>query len=181
MILKTIQGYVQLDGSDLLTQIKINIPEAGLQTTLQPMQMVKQVFSIPVKKLNYWSPENPKLYKVFITVKQDSVNDEIGFRTIETKGEDILFNGKSIFLRGICLHEENPLIPGRPRQYGDCKMLLTWAKELNCNFIRLAHYPHNEEESRLQIQWVYCCGKKFLFTGRLTGQMIQHYVMHSIK
>ena len=38
----------------------------------------------------------------------DYVNDEIGFRTIETKGTDILLNGKSIFLRGICLHEENP-------------------------------------------------------------------------
>jgi len=22
--------------------------------------------------------------------------------------------------------------------------LLTWAKELGCNFVRLAHYPHNE-------------------------------------
>ena len=147
--LKTIQGYVQLDGSDLFQQIKISIPEAGLQATVATDANGKAVFSMPVKKLNYWAPENPKLYKVFITSNKDSVKDEIGFRTIEAKGGDILLNGKSVFLRGICLHDENPLIPGRPRNISDCKMLLTWAKELNCNFIRLAHYPHNEEESRI--------------------------------
>src|SRR5207244_3714314 len=54
-----------------------------------------------------------------------------------------------IFLRGTCLHEENPLIPGKPRSKGDLKMLLEWAKELNCNFVRLAHYPHNEYMSQL--------------------------------
>ena len=147
--LKTIQGYVQLDGSDLFQQIKISIPEAGLQTTVATDANGRAVFSMLVKKLNYWAPENPKLYKVFITSNKDSVNDEIGFRTIEAKSGDILLNGKSIFLRGICLHDENPLIPGRPRNISDCKMLLTWAKELNCNFVRLAHYPHNEEESRI--------------------------------
>ena len=147
--LKTIQGYVQLDGSDLFQQIKISIPEAGLQATVATDAHGKAVFSMPVKKINYWAPESPKLYKVFIASTKDSVSDEIGFRTIEAKGGDILLNGKSIFLRGICLHDENPLIPGRPRNISDCKMLLTWAKELNCNFVRLAHYPHNEEESRI--------------------------------
>jgi beta-glucuronidase len=145
--LKTIQGYVQLDGKDISQQIKLSIPEAGLHTTIAPNANGKAVFSIPVKKINYWTPENPKLYKVFITSTTDSVSDEIGFRTIETKGADILLNGRPIFLRGICMHDENPLIPGRPRNISDCKMLLSWAKELNCNFVRLAHYPHNEEET----------------------------------
>ena len=99
--------------------------------------------------MTYWTPENPKLYDVLITSETDTVKEHIGFRTIETKGKDILLNGKSIFLRGVCLHEENPLIPGRPRSKGDLKMLLEWAKELNCNFIRLAHYPHNEYTSQL--------------------------------
>jgi beta-glucuronidase len=104
---------------------------------------------MPVKTLHYWSPEDPKRYRVLITSPADTVTDEIGFRTIETKGADILLNGKSVFLRGICLHEEDPFIPGRPRSASDIKMLLGWAKELNCNFVRLAHYPHNENTSRL--------------------------------
>lgn len=147
--LKKIEGYVQLDGAELSQQIKINIPEVGLQTTATTNANGKATFTIPVKALQYWSPENPKLYKVHIASIADDVTDDIGFRTIETKDADILLNGRSAFLRGICLHEENPNIPGRPRTASDIKMLLSWAKELNCNFVRLAHYPHNENTSRL--------------------------------
>jgi beta-glucuronidase len=147
--LKTIEGYVQLNGADLSQQIKISIPEANVQATVNTGANGKATFSIPAKALNYWSPESPKRYKVLITSSADSVTDNIGFRTIETKGADILLNGKSVFLRGICLHEEDPFIPGRPRSASDISMLLNWAKELNCNFVRLAHYPHNENTSRL--------------------------------
>ena len=147
--LKKIEGYVQLDGASSSQQININIPEAGLHTSISTDANGKATFSIPVKNIRYWSPENPKCYHVSITSNTDSVNDEIGLRTIEAKGTDILLNGKPVFLRGICMHDENPLIPGRIRNSGDARMLFNWAKELNCNFIRLAHYPHNEEEARL--------------------------------
>ena len=147
--LKKIEGYVQLDGANSSQQININIPEAGLHTTVSTDANGTARFSIPVKNIHYWSPENPKRYHVSITSNTDSVNDEIGFRTIEAKGTDILLNGKPVFLRGICMHDENPLIPGRIRNSGDARMLFNWAKELNCNFIRLAHYPHNEEEAML--------------------------------
>ena len=147
--LKKIEGYVQVDGVDISQQVKINIPEANLQATVNTDANGKATFTMPVKTLQYWSPEDPKRYRVLITSPDDTVTDEIGFRTIETKGADILLNGKSVFLRGICLHEEDPFIPGRPRSASDIKILLTWAKELNCNFVRLAHYPHNEITSRL--------------------------------
>lgn len=146
--LKTIKGYVQLDRPEA-EPISISIPEAGLQMKLLTDATGEATFTFPVKKLNYWTPEHPKLYDVLIKGTNDSVHDQIGFRTIEVKGKDILLNGKPVFLRGVCLHEENPLIPGRPRSKGDLKMLLEWAKELNCNFVRLAHYPHNEYMSRL--------------------------------
>jgi beta-glucuronidase len=68
----------------------------------------------------------------------------MGFRTIETQGTDILLNGESIFLRGICIHEENPLRGGRAFNREDAEFLLSQAKDLNCNFVRLAHYPHNK-------------------------------------
>src|SRR6185312_12029819 len=44
---------------------------------------------------------------------------------------------------------EDPLIPGRNRSEADLRMLLNWAKQLNCNYVRLAHYPHNEKMLRL--------------------------------
>jgi beta-glucuronidase len=60
-----------------------------------------------------------------------------------------LLNGKSIFLKGISIHEENPIRGGRANSLEDARLLLGWAKELGCNFVRLAHYPHNEFMPRL--------------------------------
>ncbi len=74
----------------------------------------------------------------------DFVTDSIGFRTIETRGKQILLNGEPIFLRGISIHEEKPNGGGRANCTEDAHTLLSWAKELGCNFVRLAHYPHNE-------------------------------------
>jgi len=147
--LKLIEGFVQLSGEQKSQTVTINIPEAGIKQTITTDNTGRAAISIPVKKMLYWTPENPKLYSVEITGTTDKLTDKIGFRTIETKGQDILLNGKSIFLRGISMHDENPLIPGRLRGQGDMRMMLQWAKELNCNYVRLAHYPHSEEMVRL--------------------------------
>src|SRR6185295_6986888 len=94
-------------------------------------------------------PEDPKLYQVIISSRDYSLSDRIGFRSIEARGADILLNGKPMFLRGISIHEESPLRGGRAFSEDDARMLLTWAKELGCNFVRLAHYPHNEHIIRI--------------------------------
>jgi beta-glucuronidase len=99
-------------------------------------------FSAPA--LERWSPETPKLYKVEIRAGNDSIEDLIGFRTVETRGTEILLNGKPIFLRGVSIHAEAPYRTGRAYSDKDAETLLTWAKELGCNFVRLAHYPHDE-------------------------------------
>ncbi|GAB2816359.1 glycoside hydrolase family 2 protein [Ferruginibacter profundus] len=147
--LNNLEGYVQLSGNQKSQTITISIPEAGIKQMVTTDTSGRAVINIPVKKMQYWAPENPKLYNVEITGGTDKVTDRIGFRTIETKGQDILLNGKSVFLRGISLHDENPLIPGRLRGEGDMRMMLQWAKELNCNYVRLAHYPHSEEMIKL--------------------------------
>ena len=146
---KQIEGFVRLSNAAAGQNVTIDIPEAGLKTTAKTDAEGIVKISIPVKKLNLWSPENPKLYQVSISSATDKVDEKIGFRTIETRGQDILLNGKSIFLRGISMHDENPLIQGRLRGEGDMRMMLQWAKELNCNYVRLAHYTHNEQMNRL--------------------------------
>ena len=83
-----------------------------------------------------------------ISTESDQIVDEIGFRTIETRGTDILLNGRSIFLRGIDMHEEAVNRAGRAHGEDDARTLLGWAKELGCNFVRLAHYPHDESMTR---------------------------------
>jgi beta-glucuronidase len=92
------------------------------------------------------------LYQVVISSGDDRIIDQIGFRTIETRGTQILLNGKPIFLRGISAHEEAPFRGGRAFSTEDDRTLITWAKELGCNFMRLTHYPHNEDMIRLADQ-----------------------------
>ncbi|TWI69809.1 beta-glucuronidase [Pseudoduganella lurida] len=147
--LKRIEGFVQVAGAQPAQTVTVEIPEAQLKTTVRTDAAGRAAISISVRSLRYWSPEDPKLYQVKIAAGPDSVADRIGFRTIETRGRDILLNGKSIFLRGISLHDENPLIQGRLRGEGDMRMMLQWAKELNANYVRLAHYPHSEKMARL--------------------------------
>ncbi|NND73230.1 MAG: beta-glucuronidase, partial [Rhodothermales bacterium] len=99
--------------------------------------------------LQLWRPEHPKLYNVVVRAASDAVQDQIGFRSIETRGTEILLNGQPVFLRGISIHEESPFGDGRAYSVDEAAVLLGWAKEMNCNFVRLAHYPHNENMVRV--------------------------------
>ena len=136
-------GWVKLAGDKLKQRITVRIAEAGVSKSYATDSngLAEIDFSADLK---LWSPESPKLYDVSIEAETDQVRDQIGFRSIETRGTEILLNGRSIFLRGICIHEEAPLRGGRAYSREDAVTLLGWAKELGANFVRLAHYPHNE-------------------------------------
>lgn len=123
---------------------EVQIPELGIKAYGRSDRYGHVGFHFKAPGLHRWSPENPKLYEVKITVGQDSITDLIGFRTIETRGTEILLNGKPIFLRGVAIHAEAPYRGGRAYSDKDAETLLGWAKELGCNFVRLAHYPHDE-------------------------------------
>jgi len=143
----TVAGWVKLDGPKPRQTVTVKIPEAGISQSVTTDDHGYAELSFPAK-LALWSPENPKLYRVTIAAETDSVDDLIGFRTIETKGTNILLNGKPVFLRGVSIHEEAPFRGGRAFSDEDARTLLGWAKELGCNFVRLAHYPHNEFMTR---------------------------------
>jgi beta-glucuronidase len=143
-----VAGWAQLDGLTPTQPVTIEIPAAGVRRTFNPDANGRVEFRFPAK-LNLWSPENPKLYDVVVSAGADTVHDSIGFRTIEVKGTQIVLNGKPIFLRGISMHEEAPHRGGRAFSVEDAQTSFGWAKELGCNFVRLTHYPHNENEIRL--------------------------------
>lgn len=143
-----IAGWVKLNNANGGKAVTIEIPEADVRLSVTTDANGYAPVSLKAR-LNLWSPENPKLYIVKVSTDTDSVRDRIGFRELETRGTEILLNGKPIFLRGICIHEESPLRGGRAFSKDDARMLLSWAKELGSNFVRLAHYPHNEYMTRL--------------------------------
>lgn len=136
---------IQLKGKESANkQITVKIKEAGVQEVFTTNTQGLAEGKIKAKNIKLWSPENPYLYSVTLELNSNLLSDKIGFRTIATDKADILLNGKSVFLRGISIHEENGIRGGRAYSREDAETLLGWAKELGCNFVRLAHYPHNE-------------------------------------
>ena len=146
---RCITGQIQLNGTSFPKEVRIQIPELKIEEQAIVNDEGVAKFNIETKKLQLWSPDSPKLYQVNIMSGDDIVSDEIGFRTIETRGKQILLNGEPIFLKGISLHDENPLQRNRANSEEDAALVLGWAKELGCNFLRLAHYPHQENIVRL--------------------------------
>ncbi|MEO1022751.1 MAG: glycoside hydrolase family 2 TIM barrel-domain containing protein [Bacteroidota bacterium] len=145
-----IQGFVKLNGDTRNNQkVNLRIGELNLDETYQTDADGTITFELPVQNIQLWSTTNPKLYNVEISTANDRVTDRIGFRTVTTQGTEILLNGEPVFLRGISMHEESPTRPGRGYSKEDARQLLNWARELGCNFVRLAHYPHNEHMVRL--------------------------------
>jgi beta-glucuronidase len=140
---KEVSGWIRLNGNKSSENIRIRIPE--LKVDYQSKSNNEGIATVSFSAaFQLWSPQNPKLYQVIIQSETDTITDFIGFRSIEVKGTGILLNGKPIFLKGVNIHEERPLKAARANSVDDARILLSWAKELGCNLVRLAHYPHNE-------------------------------------
>ena len=139
-----IAGWAHVVGAVPGTKVEVEIPELTAKSSAMVEEGGRAAFHLAATGLARWSPENPKLYKVTLRAGDDAIEEKIGFRTIETRGTQILLNGKPIFLRGISVHAEAPYRTGRANTDQDAETLLGWAKDLGCNFVRLAHYPHDE-------------------------------------
>ncbi|MBT4815976.1 MAG: hypothetical protein HON70_09765, partial [Lentisphaerae bacterium] len=90
-----------------------------------------------------WSPDDPQLHVVEVSIDGDCIRERFGLRTIETRGQEILLNGAPIELRGFNRHEAHPELG--PAQTASLMLTdLQWLKRMNCNFVRCVHYPHSE-------------------------------------
>ena len=63
------------------------------------------VLTVPIAEPRLWSPQDPHLYPVVVTLESpdgaDRVASETGLRRVETRGGQILLNGRQIHLRGV--------------------------------------------------------------------------------
>lgn len=143
-----IAGTVKLEGTSTQQKIEIQIPELKIRKSITTDNTGFATFEFAAKP-QLWEPASPKLYDVKFSTDKDTVAEQIGFRTIETKGTRILLNGKPVFLKGVNFHEEIPQRLGRAYSDADAAMILSEAKALRCNFIRTAHYAQNERIVRM--------------------------------
>lgn len=146
------QINIQVTLSDQMANVAVTveIPELNIsQKVITDQYGIAKTAVKNVRKLQRWSPETPKLYKVIIVANEDLVEELIGFRNLEVKGTDIYLNDKPIFLKSVSFHEEIPQRKGRAFSEADATMLLSEARALGCNMIRLAHYPQNEYTVRM--------------------------------
>ena len=141
-------GYIHLLGAVAGTPVTIDVPEAGAKIIVKTDADGRALFSVKATHLALWSPESPKLYKVRLTSGIDELTDDIGFRDIRVDGTGILLNGKAVFLKGINVHAEAPVRGGRANNDQDVATIFSYVKELNANFVRLCHYPHDERMER---------------------------------
>jgi beta-glucuronidase len=144
-----IYGWIQLDGPKLSQTVDVTINGLGIKTSVKTDNLGKAEFSVKAEPI-LWTPENPKLYETTISSESDCVSDHIGFRFISVDGKKLYLNGHEIFCRGVSIHEEyiggkSGRVTNNDQDYA----LLKEAKALGCNFVRLAHYPHNEGMVRL--------------------------------
>lgn len=145
---KTIDGYIHVVDAPAGTKVHVAIPELSVAIDAITDANGRAAISFVPAKLESWEPTHPKLYKVELSTKLDKLNDEIGFRTIEVSGTKILLNGKPIVLHGINIHAEAPYRTGRAYSDDDVHILFDWVQELGADFVRLAHYPHDERMTR---------------------------------
>lgn len=112
---------------------------------------MENIISIPMKKPNLWSPDEPNLYTLKTTIIEDEkeakVIDEqstrFGIRVFEFRNtNDLYINGKKTFLRGVNRHQEYPFVGyalSDNAQYRDAYKI----KKAGFNYIRLSHYPQS--------------------------------------
>ena len=145
---RRLAGWIALDGPRAEQRVVVRLPEAGASVEVRTDAAGFARFEMTAD-VKLWSPEHPKLYSVEIAAETDRVDDRIGLRVVEVRNGEILLNGEPVFLRGISIHEQAPMREGRAYSVEDARALLGWARELGANFVRLAHYPHNEHMVRL--------------------------------
>ena len=104
-------------------------------------------FKTGIKKVQQWSAENPKLYRILVALKKNGntiqvIHQNAGFRKVEIKNGQLLVNGKAIYLKGVNRHEHDPVtghVISKESMIQDIRLL----KQYNINAVRTAHYPND--------------------------------------
>lgn len=107
-----------------------------------------QSFTVANPKL--WDTETPNMYKAVTSIfskgqKIDEYTTPFGIRSIRfDKDKGFFLNGKSTYVKGVCLHHDGGLVGAAvPKEVW--RRRLQKLKDAGCNAIRTSHNPFSEE------------------------------------
>ncbi|MDQ8205533.1 glycoside hydrolase family 2 TIM barrel-domain containing protein [Pelagicoccus sp. SDUM812003] len=114
---------------------------------------LSHTFEGRVDDVRKWTAETPELYTLKLSVSPDKQASEhtsvqVGFRRIEIKNAQLLVNGRAIYLKGVNLHDHDPVtghVVGEKRMLQDLELM----KLNNINAIRCSHYPKDSRFYKL--------------------------------
>ncbi|WP_439185364.1 glycoside hydrolase family 2 TIM barrel-domain containing protein [Carboxylicivirga taeanensis] len=127
------------------------------KVTLKSENTKQLTFSGEITGVRRWSAEEPNLYKLLVSLRDsknnivESTSIDIGFRTVEIKGGQLLVNGQPILIKGVNRHEHDEFfghVISEQSMVEDIKLM----KQFNINAVRTAHYPNDPK-------WYELCDK----------------------
>lgn len=118
----------------------------GTQTYSGTSTAEKTVTLSGLSNLRPWSAEDPYLYTVVVSQKDENGAEEMafstkyGFRNITKSGNLININGKRVYFKGVNTQDTHPEY-GRAIDMETMMKDLTMMKKANVNTVRTSHYP----------------------------------------
>ena len=103
---------------------------------------------VQVPDVRLWSAEVPYLYMLRVSARDgkgaemESTGLDVGFRTVEIKGGQLLVNGQPVLIKGTDRHELNAY-KGYEVSEADMLADIQIMKQLNINAVRTSHYPND--------------------------------------
>ena len=110
----------------------------------------KAVIDFNIANPRLWSAETPELYTLDLTAYTndgkvaETTATNIGFRSVEISGGNVLVNGKPVLFKGVDRHELSPY-GGYNLSREDMIRDITEMKRLNINAVRTSHYPNDPQ------------------------------------
>ena len=118
----------------------------GTQTYSGTSTAEKTITLSGLSNLRPWSAEDPYLYTVVVSQKDENGAEEMafstkyGFRNITKSGNLININGKRVYFKGVNTQDTHPEY-GRAIDMETMMKDLTMMKKANVNTVRTSHYP----------------------------------------
>lgn len=117
--------------------------------TIEPRDTISLELEHIIGQVKQWSAEEPNLYQLTIqlidpenTIRNQFIHKNIGFRNIRIVNNQLLVNGKAIYIKGVDRHETDPHT-GHVVLKESMEMDIKLMKEHNINAVRSSHYPNH--------------------------------------